>query len=101
MGIKEETPITMAEVVALAGDSDKGNEIKKFIKNFNKMPVKIAKEMKEELRALDLIKLKEIHIVKIIDFMPTDASELNKVLIETSLDQDEVTKILDIVKKFK
>ena len=101
MGIKEETPITMAEVVALAGDSDKGKEIKKFIKNFNKMPVEKAKEMKEELGALDLIKLKEASIVKIIDFMPTDASELNKILVEVSLDQDEVTKILDVVGKFK
>lgn len=98
--IKEETPITMVEVAALAGDSDKGKAIKKFIKQFIKMPVEKAKEMKEELRALDLIRLKDIHIVKIVDFMPTDASELNKVLIEVSLDQEEVTKILDVVKKY-
>ena len=101
MVIKEEKPITMAEVVALAGDSDKGNEIKKFIKNFNKMSVEDAIAMKGELSALDLIKLKEAYIVKIIDFMPADASELNKILVEVSLDQEEVTKILDVVKKFK
>ena len=100
MAIKEETPITMAEVVALAGDSEKGEAIKKFIKNFNKMPVEKAKEMKEELRALDLIKLKEEHIVKIVDFMPSDAVELNKVISDVSLDQEEVTKILDVVKKY-
>ena len=101
MVVKEETPITMAEVVALAGDSDKGKEIKKFIKSFNKMSVEDAKAMKEELKALDLIKLKEAYIVKIVDFMPTDASELNKILVEVSLDQEEVTKILDVVAKFK
>jgi len=100
MVIKEETPITMAEVVALAGDSDRGKTIKKFIKNFNKMSVEKAKEMKEELKALDLIKLKDAHIVKIVDFMPTDASELNKVVIDISLDQEEVTKIFDVVKKY-
>lgn len=100
MTIKEETPITMAEVVALAGDSEKGMAIKKFIQNFNKMPVEKAKKMKEELRALDLIKLKEGHIVKIIDFMPVDASELNKVVIDVSLDQDEVNKILDVISKY-
>ena len=99
--IKEETPITMVEVAALAGDSDRGKAIKRFIKQFTKMPVEKAKEMKEELRALDLIRLKDIHIVKIVDFMPTDASELNKVLIEVSLDQEEVTKILDVVSKYK
>ena len=101
MAIIEETPITMSEVSALAGDSEKGESIKKFIKQFTKMPVEKAREMKEELKALDLIKLKDAHIVKIVDFMPTDASELNKVLIEVSLDQDEVTKVLDVVSKYK
>ncbi|MBU3923761.1 MAG: hypothetical protein KJ592_02495 [Nanoarchaeota archaeon] len=100
MAVKEETPITMAEVVAMAGNSEKAETIKKFIKGFNKMDVKKAKEMKAELKALDLIRLKDEHIVKIVDFMPTDASELNKVVIEVSLDSDEVNKILEVTKKF-
>jgi len=98
MAITEERPITMAEVAALAGDSEKGMAIKKFIKAFNKMPLKKAQELKENLKALDLIKLKESHIVKIVDFMPSDATELNKVVGDVSLDQEEVTKILDVVK---
>ena len=101
MAVKEERPITMAEVVALAGDSDKAEEIKKFIKKFNKMDVKKAEKMKAELKALDLIKLKDGHIVKIVDFVPTDVSELNKVIIEVSLDADEISKILDVTKKYK
>ncbi|MFH1521470.1 MAG: hypothetical protein ABIF18_00775 [archaeon] len=100
MTIKEKTPITMAEVVVLAGDSDKGKAIKDFIKGFNTMNIKKAKEMKEELRGIDLIKLKDEHIVKIVDFVPTDASELNKILVGVSLDQDEVNKILDVAKKY-
>ena len=90
----------MAEVVSLAGDSDKAEEIKKFIKQFNKMDVKKAIEMKEELKALDLIKLKDEHIVKIVDFVPKNASELNKVIIEVSLDSDEVAKILEVTGKY-
>ena len=101
MAITEETPITLAEVVALSGESDKAVAIKKFIKNFNKMDVEKAREMKSALKELDLIKLKDDHIVKVVDFMPTDAAELNKVLIEVSLDGDEVTKILEVVKGFK
>ena len=101
MTITEEKPITMAEVVSMAGDSEKGVAIKKFIKNFTKMDVKEALKMKEELAALDLIRLKEEHIVKIVDFLPKSASELNKVLIEVSLDQDEVNKILDVTKNYK
>jgi len=100
MAIKEERPITMAEVVSLAGDSEKAEEIKKFIKSFNKMNVKKALEMKEELVALDLIKLKDEHIVKIVDFVPKSASDLNKVIIEVSLDSDEVAKILEVTGKY-
>ena len=66
----------------------------------SEMPVEKAKEMKEELRALDLLRLKDKHIVKIVDFIPTDASELNKVMIDVSLDQDEVNKILDVTRKY-
>ena len=100
MAVTEERPITMAEVVSMAGDSEKSEEIKKFIKKFNKMDVKKALKMKEELKALDLIKLKDDHIVKIVDFVPKDASELNKVIIEVSLDSDEVAKILEVTGKY-
>jgi DNA-directed RNA polymerase subunit F len=100
MAIKEERPITMAEVVSLVGDSEKSEEIKKFVKSFNKMDVKKAKEFVAELKALDLIKLKDEHIVKIVDFVPKDASELNKVIIEVSLDSDEVAKILEVTGKY-
>jgi DNA-directed RNA polymerase subunit F len=100
MVIKEQTPITLAEVVEFAGDSENGKKIKDFIKKFNKMPVKKAKEMKSDLEALDLIKLKDLHLVKIVDFMPEDAVELNKI-VEGSLDQEEINKILDVVKKHK
>lgn len=90
----------MAEVVVLAEGSDKGKAIKDFIKNFDTVNIKKAREMKEELKGLDLIKLKDENIVKIVDFIPTDVSELNKILVGVSLDQDEVNKILDVTKKY-
>ncbi len=100
MTIKEQKPLTMAEVAVAVGDSEKATEIKKFIKNFNILDIKKSEKMKEELKTLDLIKLKDEHIVKIVDFVPTDASELNKVLIDVPLDQSEVDKILDITRKY-
>jgi len=101
MVIKEERPITMAEVVVLVKDSEKGMEIKNFVKNFDIINIKRANEMEEALKKLDLIKLKNEHIVKIVDFIPTSASELNKVVIELSLSQDEINKILDVTSNFK
>lgn len=99
--IKESRPVTMAEVIELVGDSEKAEEIKKFVKNFEVLEFEKANELIEELRALDLMKLKEEYLVKIADFVPTDAAELNKVIIEVSFDADEVNKILEVTKKYK
>ncbi|MFA4960702.1 MAG: hypothetical protein WC548_03490 [Candidatus Pacearchaeota archaeon] len=100
MAIKEEKPISLAEVYEIAGDSEKGKQIREFIKKFNDTSLKDARAMTDELNALKIMKLKDSSIVKIIDFKPTDASELNKVLSEISLDSEEVEKILDVVKKY-
>lgn len=100
MGIIESTPLTLAEVSDLAGDTDREKNVKIFIKKFSKMPVDKAKAMRKELAKLELLKLKEEHVVKIVDFMPEDASDLNKVMVDVSLDQEEVNKILNVVKKY-
>ncbi len=99
--IKESRPVSMAEVVKLVGDSEKSENIKKFVKNFDILTFKKGKELFNEIKALDLVKLKDDHIVKIVDFVPIDASELNKVVIDVSLDADEVNSILNITQKFR
>ncbi len=100
MAVKENRPITMAEVFHLVGDSERGEQIKKFMKNFKPLSFEKAKELETGLKGLDLIKLKDAHIVKIVDFMPVDASELNKVISEVSLDQEEIKKVLEVVGKY-
>lgn len=100
MVVQENRPITMAEVSSIVGDSDRAKLIKDFIKNFDVLSLEKSKELVEELKKLDLIKLKDSYIVKIVDFMPGDASELNKVISEVSFDQEEITKILDVVGKY-
>ena len=99
MVIKEERPLSMAEVMELVGDSEKGEQIKKFIKSFGKMKGDV-KKMEKELMALELIKLKAEHIVKIVDFKPSNASELNKIIPDVSFDSDEVGKITDVVSRY-
>jgi DNA-directed RNA polymerase subunit F len=100
MVIKEESPISMPEVFNSVGATEKGKQIKDFIKGFNSMKITDAKNLAEELGALKIMKLKDSSIVKIVDFLPSDASELNKVLSEISFDSEEVSKILDVVKKY-
>ena len=57
--------------------------------------------MKVKLESLNLIKVKLEHIAKVIDFLPEDAENLNKIFTDVSLDEDESKKILDVVKEFK
>ncbi len=100
MVIKEEKPLTISEVASLIGDTERIESIMTFIKQFKVQPVEKALELKQELKELDLLKLKEKYIVKIVDFMPEEPTELNKILSDLNLDATEITKILDVVKRY-
>jgi len=102
--IKERKPLNMYEIVEVLKEikeTDKTKELKSFIKDFCKVTPAKARELKEELIKLDVIKLKEGDIAKIIDIMPEDAAELNKIFVDISLDADETNKILETIKKYK
>lgn len=96
--IKNQRPLTLAEMNDLIGDGDKAKNMKLFIKNFNSLKGDKAKEIFDSLKALDIIKLNDAHLAEIVNFLPEDAIDLNKIVQEASLDQDEVNKILEITK---
>jgi len=100
--IKNTEPLSMAEVIEyVKKDRESGTEIIGFIKKFNKLKIKEAKELKQEIESLAIIKMKPEYIVKIIDILPETTEELNKIFVDVSLDEDETQKILDTIKKYK
>ena len=99
--IENNTPLSMLEVQEYLKENGDNEEVIKFIKNFTKMKVKDAHELKEKLEKLELMKMKQDHIAKIIDLMPRDNEELNKIFTGVSLDEDETKKILDTIKEYK
>lgn len=102
--IKSSQPLSMPEVKKLLGgieDNERKKQLEIFIKKFSKMQIKKAADLKKELDALNLIKLKPEHIVNIIDILPEDTSDLNKIFVDVSLDEDETNKVFEIVKKYK
>jgi DNA-directed RNA polymerase subunit F len=102
--IKERKSLAMYEVKELleeARETEKGKELKGFIKKFSKLTNEKSKKLKEELEKLELIKLKQSDIIKIVDIAPENATELNKIFTETSLDADETAKILETIKSTK
>ena len=80
---------------------EKKEEAETFLKKFVKAKPAQAKKIKEELEKADMLKLKREHIVKIVDMLPEDASDINKIFVDISLNEDETNKILEIVKKSK
>lgn len=100
--IRKSEPLSMPETLEfLDKKNEKDAEVIGFVNKFTKLNEKEGKEMKKKLSDLDLMKIKEEHIVKIIDLMPENSEDLSKIVMGVSLDEDETKKILEIVKEFK
>lgn len=103
--IKETNALSTVEAIDLLEsmdvEDDKKKDIKGFFKKFIKLDGKEAKKLREELEKLEIIKIKTEHIVKIIDILPENSSELNKIFVDISLNEDETNKILEIIKKYR
>ncbi len=102
--ILERTPLNLNEVEKIIEDSpenEKKEEMRQFLKKFLKTKPEQAKKIKESLEKLDLLKIKREHLVKIIDLLPADSTDLNKIFVDISLNEDEINKILEVVKNSK
>lgn len=97
--IKETLPLSLAEASEFLQKKD--TELSGFITDFTKLDFKKAKGFRNDLEALNLLKVGPKHISKIIDLIPKTKEDLNKIFTDVSLDEDETNKILDEVKKFK
>jgi len=78
----------------------KNPEIKSFVKDFAKLKKEKAKDLRSKLEGLKLIKLNQNHISKLIDFLPEDKEDVNKILTDVSLDENETSGVLQTIKEF-
>lgn len=102
--ILDRQPLNLFEVKEILenmSDNEKKTQMELYLKKFSKIKLEQIKKIKQGLQALDLLKIKNQHIAKIIDFLPEDASDLNKIFIDVSLTEDETNKILGIIKDSK
>jgi len=100
MNLINKKPVTIAEVKEHVKSLDETTPIRIYIKKFSSLSKADALKLIEELRALNNVKLKEENFIKIADFLPVDAEDLNKICNETSLSEEEIQAILAIVKKY-
>lgn len=100
--IRNSEPLSMAEALEyIKKDGENESEIVGFINKFNKIDAKSAKALRKELEEMNMIKMKPEDVVKIIDILPENNEDLNKIFVDVNLEEDETKKILEAVKKFK
>jgi DNA-directed RNA polymerase subunit F len=108
--ILEETPMSMAEMkneLSKIKKRDKelnfrSNKTDEYLKQFTLVDSKVAQEISEKLEKLNIPRLKELHIKKIVDIMPGTAEEVKAVLeaYPITITNDNLKKIAKVVSEF-
>ena len=100
--IKKTEILSLPEVAEyLINDKEKNAELIAFIKKFNDLKPKEAKELRKKLNDLEIIKIREEQVSKIIDIIPECAEDLSKIFIDMGLNEDEKKKVLETIKEFQ
>ncbi len=97
--IRAKKPLPMIEVLEYAKVQEGKDVLLSYLKKFTKISKEKADKIKESLIALNNPKIKEDNIVKILDFLPQDKEDVNKILIEANLNEDEANAVLNIIKE--
>jgi DNA-directed RNA polymerase subunit F len=109
--IIKEMPITMAElkeeIEKIKKKSEKLNfraeKTEEYLGQFTLLDIKKSQELKEKLEKMNIPRLKEEHITKIVDLMPTSAEEIKSILhaYTVTVTNDNLKKIAECIKEFK
>ncbi|MFP4567793.1 MAG: hypothetical protein ACLFN8_02515 [Candidatus Woesearchaeota archaeon] len=104
-------PITLAELkTELAAiqkrdgePSFRAGKTMDYINQFKPLSKTAAKELSKKLNALDIPRLKEEHIAKVIDLLPQTNDELKVILqgYALTVTKENIAKIIEVVKEHK
>ncbi len=104
-----ETPITFSELKDSLKKietrdtqlSFRGNKTQEYLSTVTKLKTKEAKDLKKKLEDLNVMRLKEKQIVKLINILPQDMDSLKMVLSTDSVaSKEDLKKILDLLKGY-
>lgn len=108
--ILNEEPVTMVEIKEelrkiKKRDTDlnfRSNKTDEYIKQFVHLSSKDAVELEKKLVGLEIPRLKDVHIKKIIDLMPKTQEELKGILsaYTVTVNNDNLKKITETVTGF-
>jgi DNA-directed RNA polymerase subunit F len=110
MQVLEEKPLSMADVKEALKTIKKrdteltfrGVKTEEYLNQFTILKQKEAQELFEKIKKANVPRLKDDYILKIVDLLPKDATELKNILTGYNLNvsSEHITKILDIVADF-
>ncbi|MBW2998488.1 hypothetical protein KY321_03020 [Candidatus Woesearchaeota archaeon] len=108
--IIEEKPMSMIEVKSELETIKKrdeelnfrANKTEEYFNSFMTLSAKQGKELKEKLTNLEIPRLKEQHIIKIIDTLPTSEDDLKMILqgYTITINKDNAEKIIKVVSEY-
>lgn len=107
--IVSEEPISGSEVLDIINKKEKNKEltyresrIKEHLSKFNKLSSKDFKEAKKELEVLNIPRIEDRHLIKILEILPKTGTELRAVTAHSGivLVDESVKSILEILKKY-
>lgn len=102
---QKETFVCLAKVKDILEEVKEKNYEQKLayehVKKFSKIELKKAEALIKELSELEMRKLKDEQIIKIVDLMPKDIHDLRVILAKSQVPfkDEELEKVIEIVKK--
>lgn len=107
--IINETPISAVELkkkleAIKKRDKELGNKTTKtieYLNTFTNLKPKEAEEIKKKIISLNIPRLKDRHIIKVLDIMPQDMESLKMIFTgeNITIKQEDLNKILEVIKK--
>ncbi len=94
--IDHKNSLSMSE----ASEYVKEKELQGIMKKFIKIKKDKTTGLRKKIEELNIIKLNPKNVTKIIDFLPEDKEDLNKILTDVNLDENETNTILQTIKEF-
>ena len=96
--ILNKKPLSIAEVKEYVKDVEGKEALVKYMKKFGKVSKEQHNKMKKAIISLNNPKIKEENIAKVIDFLPEDHEDVNKIFPEANLNEEEAKALVEIVK---
>jgi DNA-directed RNA polymerase subunit F len=104
--IIDEQPVTLADtkvkIDLLAEEGEltfRAEKTKSYLENFVRLSKEETDAIRSEIEGLEIPRIKDRHIVKILDVMPKDLDSIKMILSGETLtiNDDDLKKILDVI----